>query len=242
MHGGAGDDTFVVEGDDGNYDSFDGGMGNDQIMGGAGDDVFHVNTFSADNSIETIDGGAGTNVISGGWMDDTIDLSTTHLINIARIQGGNGNDHITGTSGNDNIAGGGDTDTLSGGLGNDTYLFARGDGSDTVIDDDTTVGNTDVALFESGISTDQLWFRHVGNNLEVSIIGTNDKLVVNNWYTGNQYHVEQFKTSNGKTLLDSQVQNLVDAMASFSPPAAGQTTLPANYSNSLSSVIATNWQ
>jgi len=53
---------------------------------------------------------------------------------------------------------------------------------------------------------------------------------------------EQFKTSNGKTLLDSQVQNLVDAMASFSPPAAGQTTLLANYASSLNTVIATNWQ
>ena len=36
--------------------------------------------------------------------------------------------------------------------------------------------------------------------------------------------MEQFKTSNGKTLLDSQVQNLVSAMAAFAPPASGQTT------------------
>jgi hypothetical protein len=59
---------------------------------------------------------------------------------------------------------------------------------------------------------------------------------------GNQYHVEQFKTSNGKTLLDSQVNNLVNAMAAFAPPAAGQTTLPDNYAASLSPVIAANWQ
>jgi hypothetical protein len=55
--------------------------------------------------------------------------------------------------------------------------------------------------------------------------------------------VEQFKTTDGaKTLLDSNVQNLVNAMASFAPPAAGQTTLPANYQTSLAPVIATNWQ
>ncbi|MBC7610827.1 MAG: hypothetical protein H7228_14855, partial [Polaromonas sp.] len=52
---------------------------------------------------------------------------------------------------------------------------------------------------------------------------------------------EQFKTSDGKTLLDSQVQNLVQAMASFSPPAAGQGSLPQNYANSLNPVIAANW-
>lgn len=58
----------------------------------------------------------------------------------------------------------------------------------------------------------------------------------------NQYHVEQFKTSDGKTLLDSQVQNLVSAMAAFSPPVAGQTTLSASYAAALNPVIVANWQ
>jgi Ca2+-binding RTX toxin-like protein len=82
----------------------------------------------------------------------------------------------------------------------------------------------------------------VPNNLDVSIIGTSDKFTLTNWYLGNQYHVEQFKTSDGKTLLDSQVQSLVDAMAGFAPPAAGQTTLSASYAASLNPVIAANWQ
>jgi hypothetical protein len=49
------------------------------------------------------------------------------------------------------------------------------------------------------------------------------------------------RTSDGKLLLDSQVQNLVQAMAGFAPPAAGQTTLPAKYQAGLDSVIAANW-
>jgi len=49
-----------------------------------------------------------------------------------------------------------------------------------------------------------------------------------NWYLGNQYHVEQFKTSDGKVLLDSAVQNLVQAMA-------------AHYATALNPVIAANW-
>ncbi len=65
---------------------------------------------------------------------------------------------------------------------------------------------------------------------------------IKDWYHGDQYHVEQFKIADGKTLLDTQVQNLVQAMAAFSPPATGETTLPANYATSLSSVIAANWQ
>jgi hypothetical protein len=38
------------------------------------------------------------------------------------------------------------------------------------------------------------------------------------------------------------VQNLVDAMAAFAPPAPGQTTLPPEYASQLNPVIAANWQ
>ena len=108
-------------------------------------------------------------------------------------------------------------------------------------ENDATAGNTDVAKFDASVANNQLWFSKVGNNLEVSIIGTSDKLVMSNWYLGNQYHVEQFKSGNGKTLLDSQVQNLVSAMAGFTPPAAGVTTLPANYASALQPVLAASW-
>jgi len=55
-------------------------------------------------------------------------------------------------------------------------------------------------------------------------------------------HVEQLKTADGKTLLDSQVQNLVAAMSSLTPPAAGQTSLSADYHSKLDAVIAANWK
>jgi hypothetical protein len=42
-------------------------------------------------------------------------------------------------------------------------------------------------------------------------------------------------------LLDAAVDALVDAMAAFSPPASGQTTLPTNYGKVLAPVIAANW-
>ncbi len=84
--------------------------------------------------------------------------------------------------------------------------------------------------------------RHVGNNLEASIIGTTDKLVIENWYLGSEYRVEQFRTVDGRVLLDSQVENLVQAMAAFAPPAAGQTTLPQAYQDALTPAIAVNWQ
>jgi hypothetical protein len=42
-------------------------------------------------------------------------------------------------------------------------------------------------------------------------------------------------------LLSSTVDSLVNAMAAFAPPTAGQTTLPTNYQSSLNTVIAANW-
>ena len=140
------------------------------------------------------------------------------------------------------LDGGAGNHTLIGGAGNDTYRMARGQGSDTIIEADATAGNKDTVQFASGITADQLWFRQVGNNLEVSIIGTEDKLTLNSWYAGSGYQVEEFRTSEGHVLIDTQVQNLVQAMASFAPPAAGQTTLPQAYQNSLAPLLAADWR
>ncbi|MBN8779576.1 Ig-like domain-containing protein [Thiobacillus sp.] len=242
LNGGLGNDLFMVAGDSGS-DTVSGGDGFDEIRGSTGDDIIRFATFTGTNTVERIDGGAGYNRIVSGAFFANMDFSNTELVNIARIEGGAGDSQITGSQGNDVILGGAGGDKFTGGLGNDTYLLGRGSGGDTIIENDSTAGNTDVAQFLSGVTADQIWFQHVGNNLEASIIGTGDKLVVKDWYLGSANHVEQFKTTDGaKTLLDSNVANLVNAMASFTPPAAGQTTLPTNYQTNLASVIAANWQ
>lgn len=242
LNGAAGNDVFMVAGDS-SSDTVSGGDGLDEIRGSTGDDVIRFATFTGTNTVERIDGGAGYNRIVSGAFFANMDFSNTELVNIARIEGGAGDSQITGSQGNDVILGGAGGDKFTGGLGNDTYLLGRGSGRDTIIENDGTAGNTDVAQFLSGVTSDQIWFQHVDNNLEASIIGTGDKLVVKDWYLGSANHVEQFKTTDGaKTLLDSNVANLVNAMASFAPPAAGQTILPTNYQTNLASVIAANWQ
>jgi Ca2+-binding RTX toxin-like protein len=220
------------------------------LTGGAGNDTYVVG--KGDTTIERAGGGTDTVQSAVAWtlagQVENLTLTGTAAVNGTgntlnnALTGNSGANTLNGGAGNDTLEGKGGADVLIGGTGNDAYLMGRGYGADTVQENDTTVGNTDVAQFDATVTTDQLWFRRVSNNLEVSIIGTTDKLSMTNWYLGKQYHVEQFKTSDGKTLLDSQVQNLVSAMAAFSPPAAGQTTLPANYATSLSPVIVANWQ
>ena len=219
------------------------------LTGGAGNDTYIAGT--GDTTIEAANAGTDTVQTAIAWTLAT-NVENLLLTGTSAVNGtGNASDNIltgnsaantlTGNAGADTLDGKAGADTLIGGTGNDTYWLGRGWGIDTIQENDATAGNTDVAQFDVGIATDQLWFQHVANNLEVSIIGTSDKFTLANWYSGSANHVEQFKTSNGKMLLDSQVQNLVSAMAAFSPPAAGQTTLSASYATTLAPVIAANW-
>ncbi|MDP1651355.1 MAG: calcium-binding protein [Rhodocyclaceae bacterium] len=239
LTGGAGNDTL------------NGGTGNDTMVGGTGNDTYVVN---ATGDVVTENASEGTDLIQSsitytlGNNVENLTLTGTTVINGTGntlnnvLTGNSANNTLTGNAGNDTLDGGLGTDSLIGGTGNDTYVLGRGYGADSVTESDSTAGNTDIASFLAGVATDQIWFRHVGSDLEASIIGTPDKLTLKNWYTGSAYHVEQFKTADNHTLLDTKVEALVQAMAAFSPPAAGQTTLPSNYQTALAPVIAANWQ
>jgi len=189
--------------------------GNDYVYGRAGDD--------------TLDGGAGADNVYGGEGNDT-------------LNGGADNDIIYGENGADTLDGGAGNDQLTGGAGNDSYLFEHDGGADTVVDTDATAGNTDRLLFDAGTANDQLWLKHVGSSLEVSVIGTNDKVTISNWYNGASNHVERIQVSDGHYLLDSQVEQLVQAMAGMTPPPLGQTNLTTEQHQQLDSVYATTWQ
>lgn len=147
IDGGSGND--VITGTSGN-DTIIGGVGDDTLNGGDGNDVF---LFAIKAGIDTIVGGAGFDTIQasaanaalswgtfsgieaisgdnfqnvkiiGSAVNDTIDLSGITLTNIARIEGGNGNDVITGSSGADTIFGGAGADTLFGGAGADIFDY-----------------------------------------------------------------------------------------------------------------------
>ncbi len=195
---------------------------------------------------DTISGGAGNDYIYGKAGDDLLMGNDDHdyLYGEAgndTLMGGAGNDYLYGGDGNDLLIGGLGNDSLQGNAGNDTYRLDRGDGQDSVYDYDTTAANVDTLVFGAGISTEQLWFRKVGSNLEVSIIGTEDKMTVSNWYSNTAYRVEQFKTHDGDVLTDGDVQTLVDAMAAFTVPVTGQTVLPDAYQQALAPVIAGCW-
>jgi Ca2+-binding RTX toxin-like protein len=246
LTGGAGNDTLNGE------------AGSDTMLGGTGDDVYFVDVST---DVVTENSGEGNDTVNSAV---TFNLSLTanqHIENVTLT--GSGNNGITGNNlanvlignsggnaissgaGNDTLDGGAGTDTLTGGTGNDTYRMARGHGTDTVVENDATAGNYDIASFLSGIAFDQLWFRRPSgsNNLDISIIGTNDKMVLKDWYLGSQYRTEEIQVADdGRYLLAADVQTLVNAMASMTPPPLGQTTLTASQRNSLDSALTAAWK
>lgn len=232
-------------------DRIDGKAGADLMAGLGGDDLYIVDN-SWDRVLEFVGGGVDTVEASVNyqlpWYVENLTLTGSGALNGTGnlmdnvLIGNSAANTLAGLGGNDILIGGKGNDRLLGGAGNDLYLFGRGDGADTIVDCDLTSGNTDTLRFAADISSEQLWFSRTGNDLSVSVVGSQDSVTVSNWYLSSAYHVERIEAGNGQVVLDSQVQNLVNAMAAFAPPAAGQTTLPTAYQTSLAPVIAANWQ
>jgi Ca2+-binding RTX toxin-like protein len=245
LTGSSGNDT--VNGNAGN-DTIEGGAGNDTLNGGADTDTLaYTNAGSAvtvdlSNASAQNTGGAGTDTISnfenltGSAYNDTLTGNSSANV----INGGDGNDSITASGGNDTIDGGTGTNTLTGGTGNDTYTLARTYGASDIVESDNTGGNTDLLQLGSDIAIDQMWFRQSGNDLLINVIGTGAQMTIKDWYLGSDYQVEEIKTAGGAdTLSNSNVQNLVNAMASLTLPET--TTLSTEYHTALDSTIAANW-
>ncbi|MBH1971482.1 MAG: calcium-binding protein [Moraxellaceae bacterium] len=147
---------------------------------------------------------------------------------------------IYGNSGDNHLDGGLGDDSLNGGLGDDSYQFGLLSDHDRINNTDASDG-LDVVLFDAGITADQVWLRHVNNDLEVSIIGTTNSVKVQDWYSLPSKRVDALQLADGNTLLASEVETLVSAMAAFTPPAIGQTSLTTQQHAALDTVIATSW-
>ncbi|WP_140637343.1 carbohydrate-binding domain-containing protein [Methylibium rhizosphaerae] len=187
----------------------------------------------------------GLNTIAGqngllwnGALRFTVPASAFGTAGDDELRGDNGDDVLLGGAGNDLYIGGAGADRLidSAATSNDVYAWGRGSGADTLVD-----AGGDDRLEISGVEPEELWFRQVGDDLEISIIGSTDRFTIEDWYADAVRQVETIQLSYSGTLLNTQVQALVDAMAGFVPPAEGETTLPASYQATLQPVIAANW-
>jgi Ca2+-binding RTX toxin-like protein len=158
----------------------------------------------------------------------------------ATIVGGSGNDTLIGGDQNDTLRGGQGNDVLTGGPGNDTFAFARSDGNDTVHASSTD--GSDIVAFDAGVAHDQLWFARSNDDLVVSVIGEDQSVTVAGWYASTNNRFAQIDAGDSYVATAAAVDQLVQAMAAFTPPPLGQTTLPTELADALAPTLAANWQ
>ena len=115
-------------------------------------------------------GGAGNDTLNGSSEDDM-------------LLGGLGDDSLSGNGGNDILDGGKGDDYLSGGSGDDTYIFGKGYGIDTIYDN----SGLNVIKFIDNVNPKDLSLKKNSYNLEISINGTEDKLIIQNYFYRDDY-------------------------------------------------------
>jgi len=148
-----------------------------------------------------------------------------------------GNDNLNGGTGNDIFYGGAGNDTLSGGAGDDTYMFSAGNGQDTI---NNSGGGDDLLMFQD-INPAELWFGQSGNHLTIGLVGTQDRVTVNNWFNGDAYKIDTIQAGSD-VITETQVAQLVQAMAALGAPAGVDGQWSAEQQEALAPVLASYWQ
>lgn len=197
----------------GGNDSLDGGAENDQLYGGDGNDSL-VGGLGND----TVYGDAGDDVLVGGAGADFMFSGSGN----DRLDGGDGNDQLGGNDGNDSLTGGVGDDYLYGGSGQDTYYFGTGDGRD-YISDSGTDGAIDTVQFRSGVGLGNLTISRADSGRDlVVVLGTTDRIVLDDRLVNMNGGADRLRFADSRSL---SVEALVQAMAAFGTPAAGELSL-----------------
>ena len=220
-----------------------GGAGNDIYVVGTGDTVTEQANAGADTVQSAITWTLGSNLENLMLLGASASNGTGNTLNNVLTGNGAANT-LTGAAGNDQLAGGQGNDVMSGGLGNDLYLVNRGDGHDTIQDADATVGNADRLLYGTTINSLDLVLSRQANDLRLAIHGSSERVTIQNWYTSpTTNQVETIQAGNGQTLLSTQVDQLIQAMAGFT----AQTGLTWDQAidqrpQEVQTVLAASWQ
>jgi len=243
LYGFAGNDLLAGNAGD---DALDGGAGADALIGGTGSDTYIVDDL---NDVVTENSGEGTDLVQSSVSYSlSANVENLTLTGTSSINGiGNALANVlTGNAGSNILYGAGGNDTLTGGGGYDTYQFDTGMGQ-SVVNNLASDGNAAASGeidFLSGVAYDQLWFEQKGNDLQVDLVGTTNHITISGWYGGNaRAQVQSFDTADGLK-LDSQLAQLVTAMATYSANNPGfdptqATQMPTD--STLQNALSTAW-
>ncbi|MGC5703082.1 S8 family serine peptidase [Pseudomonas sp. NFXW11] len=226
----------------GKVDSITLGHGDNQIVGKgfawsvtAGDGNNRITSEARDITV-----GHGDNLITGTGFAST-------------VTAGNGNNQITSEARNITVGHGNNRITHTGRSGPDITL---GDGHNIVsvngsmarvqvgrgANDIEFGGSMESLRFTPEVSHEHLWFQQQGAHLGIAVIGTSQQVTLRNWYSGESRSMMEIQAGSGQRLGGNDVDNLVQAMAAFAPPAPGSTVFDPVVQQALQPVLAVNWR
>ncbi len=186
-----------------------------KLTAGNGDNKVNVTGSRAEISL-----GNGNNVVAG---------------NISKLTVGNGNNDITDSGsftevklgdGNNKVVVSGSMPTVQVGHGVNDLEFS---------------GSMGQLVFGQDISPERLWFEHHGQDLQISVVGSQQEVTLHNWYADTPERPRDIMIGTQHRLLGGDVENLVQAMAAFAPAAPATMTFSAAEQQALQPVLAANW-
>ncbi len=213
---------------------------------------FVVRIGGIDSSLDTLlsaqdhMGTSLNDVIDTSAVADNVTAGDGHDVIVTRagfdtIDAGAGYDQIYAGSGDDVIRGGVGNDRMFGGVGNDTYLIDAGDGNDIISESIDEEGVVDSVQFGQGVEANHLLFSMINDDLVVTNTESSETLTVEGWSQG--HSIESFSVVGGQSIDNSNIDLLVQAMASFIVEGAGgEVTLQAGQEEQYQQLVAASWQ
>ncbi|WP_165940326.1 calcium-binding protein [Rhizobium laguerreae] len=235
INGGGGYDTYVYARGDGNDTMFDGDWsGNGDRLLFVDINPGNISLLRHGNSLKILIAETAPGAGDGGSIlfQDTVDGFYEKGFETIQFANGTvwtndqvrqmlvdqattaGNDTITGTGRGDTLRGSAGDDTLNGGGGGDAYVYARGDGNDTMFDGDWS-GNGDQIRFVD-VNPNEVTLVRQGNDLKIlireSVAGAGDGGSILFQDTVNGFYEKGFETirfANGTIWTNDQVRQML---------------------------------
>ncbi|MFM0742296.1 hemolysin, partial [Paraburkholderia xenovorans] len=145
-------------------------------------------------------------------------LTGQQLIQMETI-GTAANDTLYGTASADVFDGKGGTDIETGRGGSDTYVLQQGYGALTIVNGISSSNGAAGNLSIQGANPNEIWLQRVGNNLQVDLMGSTTEATIQNWFSNTYSQLGNLTVSGGSAgtlTLDAQINQLIQAMATFS--------------------------
>ncbi|WP_269326187.1 putative Ig domain-containing protein [Chromobacterium piscinae] len=187
------------------------------VLGNGNNTVFiggAMGKLTLGNGNNTVVAQQGSNTITLGNGRNTITTEST--ASSVTLQLGDGNNAVSMA---------GFYNTVNLGKGNNTLDYITGGGT---------------LNFNASATADHLWFKRMGQNLEIDVVGSAEQVTLLHWFDSGRSGVS-IRSGDNRSLGFNSVDKLVQAMAALAPPPATVTSLPADYLKTLAPALSSSW-